>query len=113
MSSPTNSYNNTSYSAYIAEMRQYIANRKADDTQTRNLTPSYNFPIYPDLVQISDSVTATAGGSGTPSTQSDSVNVSDAVTNSTYTTGTFTLCLKGDGSDQSAPAIVAFCDLGA
>lgn len=70
-------------------MRQYIANRKASDAQTRNITPSYNFPIYPDLAQVSDSANATAGGGGTPPTQSDSANASDAVTNTTANTGTW------------------------
>lgn len=85
MSSPTNSFNDTSYMAYITEMRQYIANRKAADSQSRNITPSYNFPVYPDLCQIGDVAAVNPGLSAA----ADAANASDDATVTGQTSSQF------------------------
>lgn len=103
MSSPTNAYNDTTYMSYIAEMRQYIANRKAGTTAQRNITPDYNIPVYPDLCQISDSATTNLN----QQTQSDSANVSDAVTNTTANTGTWQIPFDAANSTSVTNPIAA------
>jgi len=83
MSSPTNSYNDTTYMAYMAEIRQYITNRKAGDTGQQNISPDYNIPIYPDICQISDAATTNQN----QQTPSDLCSCSDSLTNRTANTG--------------------------
>src|SRR5579884_1326815 len=74
MSSPTNSYNDLSLMSYISELKISLARQKGQGTPT-NITSDYNFPIYPDLCQITDSAVTNQN----QQSESDSVNCPDLV----------------------------------